>query len=203
MKKIHIVAVAFQRIPEMKIFIQSWLNQTKKNWQLTIIHDGPSKEFDEIMMEYESIADGRISHWSTEERYNDYGHSLRDLGIKRAEGDYLLLTNADNYFIPKAIEFLNMAISAGNKEPDVVLFNMIHSHNRPGGRSLPPYSFFDVEYKRGGIDISSAIVRMELAKITGFNDRTHDADATYFEEIRDNHKSLLVYKLPNVLFVHN
>jgi hypothetical protein len=82
---------------------------------------------------------------------------------------------------------------------------MIHSHNRPGGRELPPYSFFETDFKRGSIDISSAIVNKTLAEKVGFRDKTHDGDATYFEDIlqQKKGKALKVAKIPRVLFVHN
>jgi hypothetical protein len=83
------------------------------------------------------------------------------------------------------------------------MYNMIHSHNHPGGRNLPPYSFFEVFYERGSIDISAAIVKTELAKMVGFKDLTHDGDATYFEEIKKSKINIIAVKLPNTLFVHN
>ena len=61
-------------------------------------------------------------------RFNDYGHSLRELGLVDAVGDYVLLTNADNYFIAITIEFLNIEIKT--QVPDVVMFDMVHSHDQ-------------------------------------------------------------------------
>ena len=79
----------------------------------------------------------RIEYLTTEKRFNDYGHSLRDMGLKNIKGEYVLLTNADNYFIPKTIEFINEIFI--EHQPEVVIFDMIHSHKRPGGRNLPEY----------------------------------------------------------------
>ena len=202
-KIIHVIAVAFERNEELKVFVQSWLNQTAENWLLTVIHDGPSKEFEKIMRNFQREKEKKIRYICTDKRHNDYGHTLRNIGLGICQGEYVLLSNADNYFIPKAIEYLNIAIEHGNGEPDVVMYNMIHSHNRPGGRPLPPYSYFEVEYKRGSIDVSAAIVKSNIAKNVGFNDKSHDGDATYFEEIERSVNKLIVYKLPNVLFVHN
>lgn len=140
MAKIHAIAVAFQKFGELKVFVQSWLNQTHSNWLLTVIHDGPDEEFDAIMQEYKRQAPDKIEYYATKTRFNDYGHSLRELGLGDIKGEYVLLTNADNYFIPKAVEFLNAALT--QNQPDVVMFDMVHSHDRPGGRDLPAYSFF-------------------------------------------------------------
>lgn len=200
---IHVIAVAYQRFGELKVFVQSWINQTEKNWILTVIHDGPSAEFELIMASFETQTPKQVFHKTTEHRYKDYGHTLRDIGLKSVTGEYVLLTNADNYFIPKAIEFMNEALN--QNDADVVMFDMIHSHTRPGGRNLPPYSYFETNYARRSIDISAAIVKSELARMAGFRDNTHDGDATYFGDIV-NMKAplpLSILKIPRVLFVHN
>lgn len=202
MKSIHVISVAFEKFGEMKVFVQSMLNQTKNNWLLTIIHDGPNDKFSKIMSEYKKEAPKNINFFSTQQRFNDYGHSLREIGLKEVSGDYVLLTNADNYFIPKAIEYLTEAVE---KTPDVVLFDMVHSHNMPGGRQLPSYSFFQTAYERNSIDVSSAIVESSLAKKAGFRDKTFAGDASYFEDILKvkGGLGLSVIKIPRVLFVHN
>lgn len=202
-RTIDVIAVAYQRFGELKVFVQSWINQTEKNWVLTVIHDGPSAEFEMIMATFEAQAPQRVFHKTTELRHKDYGHTLRDIGLKSVTGDYVLLTNADNYFIPKAVEFMNEALN--QNDADVVIFNMIHSHNRPGGRNLPPYSYFESNYAPRSIDISAAIVKSELARMAGFRDKTHDGDVTYFGDIV-NMKAplpLSILKIPRVLLVHN
>jgi hypothetical protein len=82
------------------------VHQSNKNPILTVIHDGPNKEFDQIMEYSKKILPNNINFENTIKRYNDYGHSLREMGLKNILGDYVLLTNADNYFVPSAIEIL-------------------------------------------------------------------------------------------------
>ncbi len=205
---VHVIAVAHERLGELKVFVQCWLNQTRDNWRLTILHDGPNAAFDEIMESSSAQAPGRIPHRCTEERFNDYGHSLREIGLREAEGDFVLLTNADNYYIPRAIEYLSDAIAAKRGRPvDVVMFDMIHSHNSPGGRRLPSYSFFRVRYKRRAIGMGAAIVATPLAKQAGFADKSYAADASYFEAVARVRKTagqrLVKVKVPRVLLVHN
>ena len=87
---------------------------------------------------------------------------------------------------------------------DVVMFDMIHSHDRPGGRPIPAYSYFDTRFARLNIDIGAAIVRGPLARAAGFRDHTHDGDATYFEDVaRARGGPLALCKVHRVLFVHN
>lgn len=196
---VDVVAVAYGRTAEMRVFVQSWMNQSAENWRLTVIHDGPSEEFEQAMWPLAGQMPDKIKYFCTETRHNDYGHTLRHIGIEQAQGDYLLLTNADNYFIPKAVEILNTEMGRA----DVIMFDMVHSHNKPGGREQPRYSYFETSYQRGSIDVSAAIVRTDLAKRVGFRDRTYAGDATYFEDILLSCPDLLPVKLPHILFVHN
>lgn len=201
--KIHVIAVAYQKFGQLKVFVQSWLNQSQDNWMLTVIHDGPNDEFDLIMVDYKQQAPEKISFSNTENRFNDYGHSLRDLGLRNIRGDYVLLTNADNYFIPRAIEFVNEVFIV--HRPDVVIFDMVHSHDLPGKRNLPAYSFFETSFKRNSIDMSAAIVKSYLAEKAGFRDKTFAGDATYFEDVvkAKYPESLSFAKIRRILFVHN
>jgi glycosyltransferase involved in cell wall biosynthesis len=196
---IEVVAVAHQRIGELLVFVQSWVNQSADNWMLTVIHDGPSVEFEQVMSEFAKQMPTKIKYVCTESRFNDYGHSLRQIGIDQASQDYLLLTNADNYFIPRAVEILNTKIG----EADVIMFDMVHSHNAPGGRNLPCYSYFETSCARNSIDVSAAIVKTELCKKVGFRDKGFAGDATYFEDILLSGPNLMLAKLPHILFVHN
>lgn len=199
---IEVICVAYRRYGPLKILVQSFLNQTSGNWKLTVCHDGPDVEFDRVMREFAAGGDQRISYAHTPQRYNDWGHSLRAEGLRRATGDYVLLTNDDNYYVPRFAEFVTEAILA--HAPDVVHFDMIHSHDRPGGRPQPAYSYFPTVFKRLNLDIGAAVVRGDLARAAGFRDRTHDGDATYFEDVqRMAGRPLNICKLNRVLFVHN
>lgn len=199
---IEIIAVTYKQEGPLKILVQSFLNQTATNWILKVIHDGPSDSFESMMKEYKNENPDRIVYNHTTQRYNDYGHSLREIGLQGVSGDYVLLTNGDNYYVPIFIEAVSKAIL--EHDPDVVLFDMIHSHSRAGGRNVPKYSFFKTSYKRRSIDMGSAVVRADLARGAGFRDKTFAGDATYFEDIaKIKENRLSIKKLNQVLFVHN
>lgn len=198
---IEIICVTYKQYGSLSILVQSFLNQTVPNWRLHVIHDGPDEAFVAQMQTY-CAEDDRIKFSWTAERSNDWGHSLRDEGLRSSTGDYILITNGDNYYVPKFLEFIMIEVS--NSNPDVVIYDMIHSHDRPGGRDLPAYSFFETEFSRCNIDMGAAVVKGELARLAGFSDRTHDADATYFEAILAvTQKVLKVAKIHRVLFIHN
>lgn len=205
-KLLHVIAVAHRRLPELRVFVQSWINQTSNDWSMTIIHDGECTEFSSLMRE-KHYSHPSIEHFCTKNRHNDYGHTLRNKGLKQATGTYTLLTNCDNYFVPKTVELISKAYAQSLREsseaPDIFIFDMIHSHNNPGLRRQPPYSYFEVEFKPYCIDISSAIVKTELAKAVGFRSKLQDGDQTYFDDIAERRKNVSVKKINHVLLVHN
>jgi glycosyltransferase involved in cell wall biosynthesis len=200
--RIEIIAVAHRRLGELKVFVQSILNQNRQNWTLKVIHDGPDAEFESAMRRFAKESANRISFFCTPTRYNDYGHSLREQGLEQASGDFILLTNADNYYAPRLVEFVTEAIE--QTTPDAVMYDMIHSHDNPGGRGTPAYSFFSTEYGRLQMDMGAVVVRRELAMQAGFPDKSHDGDATYFERVaRIKGQATAVCKIKRVLMVHN
>lgn len=205
-KLLHVISVAYKRLPELRVFVQSWINQTCDDWSLTIIHDGPCQDFMNLMNE-DNYRHPSIKYFCTESRHCDFGHSLREVGLKQSTGIYTILTNADNYFIPKAAELISAKLIELQKravdQPDVIIFDMIHSHINPGGKKQPQYNYFQVNYKPYCIDVSSAAIKTELAQAAGFRDKSHDGDQTYFRDISRLKNRLTVAKVNSVLFVHN
>ena len=199
---IDVVCVAYKRYGPLKVLLQCLLNQTASNWRAHVYHDGPDSSFEQIVRDFEQQAPGRILHSNSSARFNDYGHSLREHGLQHVAAPYVLITNDDNYYVPRAMEYIAEAIAA--EDPDVVMFDMVHSHENPGLRRAPSYSYFPTEYSRNNIDIGAAVVRTELARRAGFRDKGFAGDATYFEDIaRAKGSPLRVAKIPRVLFVHN
>lgn len=80
--------------------MSSIAKSTYKNYEVRIYHDGPLSrplpDLDQFGFEY--------SFRETNKRYNDWGHSLRDLGIREAEGEYIVHFNPDNILFPDALE---------------------------------------------------------------------------------------------------
>lgn len=200
-KQLTIICVAYKRYKNIPILIHAFLAQTLQNFRLIILHDGYDQEMDHILSELKIRNPGVIDYYFSEERYNDYGHTLRDIGIRMAETEYLLITNDDNYYCPVFVE--NMISALHTHKADIALCDMIHSHNQPGGRPQPAYSFFDTAPQRFSVDIGCFIAKTEIAKKVGFRDKSHDGDATYFEDLLNTRPNAKIVKVNQVLFVHN
>ena len=75
--------------------IESIRQQTFRDFELLVYHDGPLLD---------PAVPMPVPVRCTPTRHNDFGHSLRDRGIREATGDYIVHTNADNLFYPHALD---------------------------------------------------------------------------------------------------
>lgn len=93
-----VIVVHYQGVIPRDIFargIASLQNQTFKDFEILCHHDGPLLDPD---------APQPVPIRCTERRFNDTGHSLRDIGMREARGDYIVHFNADNILYPHALE---------------------------------------------------------------------------------------------------
>ena len=160
-----------------------------------------------------------IKYEETEKRYNDYGHSLRERGVKQADTSYLMMTNDDNYYVPKYLEIMFDGINTHNL--DFAYCDMVSSHGfkfskRPsdvftrvtrtqdGYYVQTPYNVIRSVPKKGSIDIGNFIVRSQLARAVSFRDKGFAGDGTFVEDLMtQNQGKIRVGKIKQVLFVHN
>jgi hypothetical protein len=75
--------------------IASLQTQTFTDYEILCYHDGPLLD---------PHAPQPLPLRPTERRFNDSGHSLRDIGLREASGDYIVHFNADNVLYPFALE---------------------------------------------------------------------------------------------------
>jgi glycosyltransferase involved in cell wall biosynthesis len=92
------------------------LEQTFKDFEVLIYHDGPTSR--DIPMP----DDERFKLRVTKERENNWGHSNRDRGIRKAKGQYIVHFNPDNVLYPEALEEIS---KEADKEYEVALSNDI------------------------------------------------------------------------------
>lgn len=98
MPKFSIVVVHYQGVNSHDTLLRgiaSLQAQTFRDFEILCYHDGPLLEPDVAFP---------IAVKCTDRRYNDWGHTLRDMGIREASGDYILHFNADNLLYPEALE---------------------------------------------------------------------------------------------------
>jgi hypothetical protein len=93
-----IIVVHYQGVNSHEVFLRgiaSLQAQTFRDFEILCYHDGPLLD---------PTVEFPLPIECTAQRHGDWGHSLRDLGIRRAKGDYILHFNADNLLYPEALD---------------------------------------------------------------------------------------------------
>ena len=192
---IHCICVAYERPLRLEILIRSFIVQTSSRWMLHIVYDGPVPEkITDIVQPL--MSDGRIRFYQSEERNQKYGHPNRRMMLQKIEtkkGDFILMTNDDNYYVPKFVEYFLKSI-----KPNV---GMIYCNTL---RNFE-YEVHNSVIGSGGIDMGAFIVREDIAKKTGFNYDTVCADGIYAHQCNEACKKekLIAVKIEKPLFIHN
>jgi hypothetical protein len=204
-KEITIICVAYKRYKKIHVLIHSLICQSLDNWKLHIIHDGYDQKMDELLAPYRDKYP-QIRYEFTTTRHNDYGHTLRDIGIEQADTEYILITNDDNYYVPEFLKLMFAEISQADL--DMLLCDMVHSHLDSGQKEMryqaDTYGFFSTFPKNFKVDIGCFIVRTVLAKQVGFRDKSFTGDGIFVEDIiAAAGEELRIGKLNKILFVHN
>lgn len=129
------------------------------------------------------------------------GHHTRAAGIEAASGDWIVLTNADNYFVSGwRCSFENALAGSDFDEEEIglVWWSCVHNAwrwNTHGSCKL----------KRGFIDLSCVAVRAHIAKEVGFPFRDYEGDWSWIESClkKVDEQEMVVEQIKQVLVVHN
>jgi len=193
---LHVICVAYHRAIPLRILIDSFLVQTKPNWILHIVHDGPAPE--DVKAVVALYTDPRIRYEETPVVNGRYGHpNRRDWLMKLPSNriDYVLMTNDDNYYVPKFVEYMNK-----ESRKDMIGFifcDTLHSYC--------DYDVMVTTVKECRIDMGSFVVRLDVAKKVGFNHIHHSADGAYAVECANYcmQRRLRIVHINKPIFIHN
>jgi hypothetical protein len=196
---LHIICTVFERTEPIKILVSSFILQTNPDWNLTIVHDGPAPEvMKEYLKQYES--DERIKFIETEKVSGYYGHPNRRMLLKTmtySHQDFILITNDDNYYVPKFIEYMINAASTRVNKVGMVYCDTVHSYL--------DYNVLKTQLRIDYIDMGSFIVRADIAKRVGFNHINFAADGHFAIECVQycTKLKLQIKYVAKPLFIHN
>ena len=89
--------------------LASLLAQTDKDWQAQVIVDNPGIN----VKGYLTVPiDSRIKYTVLDKRYNDYGHTPREIFKQQSEAEYLIMTGDDNYYTPNMVSELRQVVQS-------------------------------------------------------------------------------------------
>ena len=126
--KVLFIAPIYNYYP---ILVHALQAQTHDNWELLLVHDGPNDLG--LAATVAAFNDERIDYSETALRHNDWGHSLRRGALERIaqekSGDYIVVTNADNYYAPG---FLSLMLNAFEDDTVVTCTAMLFTATADG-----------------------------------------------------------------------
>jgi len=176
------------------ILIHALQLQTYPNWKLILVHDGPNTTGMRKLLDF--IDDPRITYFESQTRFNDWGHSLRQIALdyvgQQMDGEFIVMTNADNYYVPG---FTAAMIDQFKPQTVAVYCDMIHDFYR--------WEYTKTRLVHSYVDCGCFMVRRATALSGGWKSKEYDGDWTYIEEIRSRHGEESITKINAALFVHN
>lgn len=184
---VDFIIPTYNRINPLRCMLSSLLAQTDNSWKATVIQDGN----DNLEYIIDELDDPRITFESTEKRYNDWGHTLREMGKQKSNADYIIMTGDDNYYTPNFVAELRNAVK---DKPGIVYWDMVHSHYN--------YQLFKCKLIINEIDMGAFATRNDLAKQIKMK-TSFAADGEYVKEFVKKFPQTIKRKIDKVLFVHN
>lgn len=135
----------------------------------------------------------------TSRRCNDWGHSLRDMGIREAQGEYIIHFNPDNLLYPYALaelhkELLRTRPSINNvvDNKEIVIYPILMRGMQTDGRQLwrevgneedAKMIFTGFPASKYNIDCMQLVMRRETwLKEGGWRDKSEESDGNMYPE---------------------
>lgn len=184
------------------VIISSLVCQRHKDWELLLVHDGPNDT--NLQKFVAAFDDRRITYIETEKRFGaaKYGHPIREWALEEigkgsicAGTDYVVVTNADNYYCPAFCD-LCLGYLESNKELTGVYCESL-THN------YWTWGVLTTQLQLGNIDVCCMMFRKEAACEVGWHDYQHSSDWTFIKGIMDRYGAEKIMKIPGNLAVHN
>lgn len=104
MPKISIIFPVYNTETYLVQAVESVLNQTYGNWEILAIDDGSTDGSLDILREYKK-KDPRIKVF--EFKNNTKLGYVRNFGLTKAQGQYIIFLDSDDFLAPEALELLN------------------------------------------------------------------------------------------------
>jgi hypothetical protein len=173
---VDFIIPTYNRYDQINCLLYSLISQYDPDWSAQVIID--DKENDKLINTIISINDKRISYLLTGTRYNNWGHTPREIGKQRSYSRYIIMTGDDNYYVPVLVSELKK-VAENNNTPPVIYWDMIHNYWDYSGR---PSLLCE-----GSIDMGAFATRRDLAQQIKLP-TTYCADAEFIELLKDTLK---------------
>lgn len=122
------------------------------------------------------------------------GHNTREAGIQAATGDWIYLTNSDNLLVGG---WLHSVMQCCLPQYGIIYFDIVSN--------LWTWQAPPARLEWGACDLSSVVVKSEIAKEVGFPFRAYDGDFEYIDACNKlcQKKGLRTIHINEILAIHN
>jgi len=187
---VDFIIPTYHRPAPLRSMLASLVAQTNGDWGANVVIDG-TDHLDEILDIINMFKDSRITHTVTDKRYNDWGHTPREMGKQMSTADYIIMTGDDNYYTPNFVEEISTLCK---QKVGMVYWDMVHSHFN--------YAYFKCVPAGGQIDMGAFATRRDLAQQL-YLGTDYAADGWFVENFKQRFPVENIAKVNKVLFVHN
>ena len=129
---VSIITPAYNAERFLAATLDSVLNQTWPHWELIVVDDGSSDSTPAILAEYA----GRDSRIHPLRQANAGSAAARNLGIRQAEGRYIVLLDADDLWEP---QFLEKQLAFMKEKNALLVYSSFKRIDEQGREFLKPF----------------------------------------------------------------
>ncbi len=133
--KISIVVPVYNAEKELQRCVDSIFRQSFSNWELLLIDDG-SRDSSSALCDRLGAQDTRVRVWHKE---NGGVSSARNLGICKAEGEYLFFTDSDDTLFPDTLATLYQKAKVSGADLSVCGFTYLVEQTKECVDNLPAF----------------------------------------------------------------
>lgn len=191
--KIEFIIPAYGRPTNLVMTLGSLFSQTNPNFKVHVIADTEYEGFDWAVSTFKH--DERLKVTVLETRYNDWGHTPRNVGLDMATEEWVVITGDDNYYAPT---FVDEFLSVVNDKTGFVYCNMVH--NVHSANSYIPVS---CRTEFGAIDMGNFMTRRQLVGNIRLNAKEFAADWIFVSDYLRQNPQIGIKKVDKWLYVHN
>lgn len=118
MSKISIIVPVYNAESRLRMCLESLVNQTIKDIEIIIINDGSTDCSEKVINEYKEKYSSLITFYS---KPNEGVAKTRNFGIEKANSDYILFVDSDDYIDLELVQILMPYI---NRNVDMIKFKL-------------------------------------------------------------------------------
>lgn len=188
---IEFIIPTYDRREQLISMLSSINSQITDNWKANVVIDGNPNSFAYEVVEW--LNNPNIYITCLGNRYNDWGHTPRNVGKNNSEADYIVMTGDDNYYVPS---FTYEIEQASKSKPGLIYWDMITNN-------WENYTWFNTRTEDAFIDMGAFATRRDLAHQIDLVPSCFAADHAFVLEFNQKFPTENIIKINKILFVHN